>query len=345
MSLPIIHEYKGMNNNEKRLLIAAEGFEDRAIHWIDGLNQDVLFCNAILCQYVPVRKSKLKIIKAAIEKRTENKPLIMKFNRFSPDGFERAFSEFCTKMIEYTDVYIDITVMSKFLIMILVFGLHSFEGRIHFIYSEPETWGPSKERFHRALSSRKKGNAVCLSSKGVGEIVRTSSLSSIIMQNEPSILIAGLSFNEMLVNLLINELNPEKLFLINQGCNRIPWREDAIELIHREIIESYGGQDRVIYKYELFEYDKVFDMLAEKYKQFWLTHRMIVSPTGYKTHAIAFGLFKLCCPDIHVEYPTPDSYSFKGYSEGEVVKTYEICIDNMSNTIARLTDEYDLQSL
>lgn len=156
------------------------------------------------------------------------------------------------------------------------------------------------------------------------------------------VLVAGLSFNEQIVNILVNDINPEKVFLINQGCQRDIWRENAIEEIHRSILEEYGYQKDVVSKFLLTEYDKVFEFLVKLYKKYWLTNRIILSPTGYKMHAISFAIMKILCPDIHIEYPTPESYLFEGYSCDEIKSIYELEFNNFEKCLSELYEQYKL---
>ncbi len=167
-------------------------------------------------------------------------------------------------------------------------------------------------------------------------------LSSVVMQKNPAVLIAGLSFNEQIVNILVNDINPEKLYLINQGCLRDCWREAAIEHIHENILDEYSHQKDILTKFLLTEYDKVFEYIASIYKRYWLTNRIIVSPTGYKVHAISFALMKICCPDIHVEYPTPDSYIFEGYSSDEIECIYELGFERFEECLVDIYEKYAL---
>lgn len=340
--LPLIKEYKDVCDSENKLLIVSEGFEARALEWLKSLKDTVTFEKAIICKYEPARRSRYSEILTLVKKHTKKELVCLSYNRFEPTVFEGTLREELVDADIYTDIYIDITVMSKLLIMIVINELKKYQNNLHFIYSEPVKWGPSKEQYERAMKERKKGSAICLSSVGVGDIVRTPALSSVVMQKNPAVLIAGLSFNEQIVNILVNDISPEKIFLINQGCQRDGWREEAIEEIHRGILDEYSYQSDVISKFLLADYDKVFEYLVKIYKRYWLTNRIIISPTGYKVHAIAFALIKICCPDIHVEYPTPDSYLFDGYSSDEVQCVYELSFSDFEKSLKEIYKSYEL---
>ena len=59
-------------------------------------------------------------------------------------------------------------------------------------------------------------------------------------------------------------------------------------------------------------------------------------------HAVACALIKNCCPDIHVEYPTPESYLFETLSSDEVYAVHEIIFDTFNDLIRTLSCQYDL---
>ncbi|MDE7178237.1 MAG: hypothetical protein K2O59_10505 [Lachnospiraceae bacterium] len=340
--LPLVKECSTISASKNKLLIIAGGFETRTMAWLSNLDDAVMFEDAVICKYEPEKESKYLKVLELVKKHTKQEPSKLNYNRFEPTIFESKLRKLFSNINKYDDIYVDITVMSKLLIMIVINELRKYKNNLHIIYSEPVRWGPSEEEYKEAMSKRKNGGVICLSSVGVGDIVRTPALSSVVMQKNPVVLVAGLSFNEQIVNILVNDINPEKLFLINQGCQRDLWREDAIEKIHQSILDEYGYQKDVVSKYLLIEYDKVFEFLVKLYKRFWLTNRIILSPTGYKMHAVSFALMKILCPDIHIEYPTPESYLFDGYSDDEIKSIYELEFTDFEKCLSDLYEQYKL---
>lgn len=340
--LPELETFGRISISKSKMLIVAEGFETRTLAFLKSLDDEVMFEKIFICQYKPSKQAKKKQLLQLVKKHTQNKPIRLTYSRFEPTIFETELRDKLLDSDSYDDIYVDISVMSKLLIMIIINELRSYTNKLHIIYSEPEKWGPSREKYTSAMSARKNGSSICLSSIGVGDIVRTPALSSVVMQKNPVVLIAGLSFNEQIVNILVNEISPEKLFLINQGCQRDIWREEAIEDIHREILEEYQNQKDIVNKFLLTEYDKVFEYIVDIYKKYWLTNRIIISPTGYKMHAVSFAILKICCPDIHVEYPTPDSYLFDDYSNDKIECIHELEFDNFAGKLKEIYEFYKL---
>lgn len=340
--LPLVKEYSAIGISGTKLLIVAGGFETRTLAWLDRLEEPTMFDETIICKYGPEKKSRYLDVLKLVKKHTKTLPISLKYDRFEPTSFETQLRTYFLNADKYDDIYVDITVMSKLLIMIIINELRKYKNNLHLIYTEPIKWGPSEQQYKEAMGKRKNGSVICLSSVGVGDIVRTPALSSVVMQKNPVVLVAGLSFNEQIVNILVNDINPEKVFLINQGCQRDIWRENAIEEIHRSILEEYGYQKDVVSKFLLTEYDKVFEFLVKLYKKYWLTNRIILSPAGYKMHAISFAIMKILCPDIHIEYPTPESYLFEGYSCDEIKSIYELEFNNFEKCLSELYEQYKL---
>ena len=61
-----------------------------------------------------------------------------------------------------------------------------------------------------------------------------------------------------------------------------------------------------------------------------------------KMHAISFAIMKILCPDIHIEYPTPESYLFEGYSCDEIKAIYELEFRNFEKCLSELYEQYKL---
>ena len=114
--------------------------------------------------------------------------------------------------------------------------------------------------------------------------------------------------------------------------------------IHRDLIESYYGKKEIddIKSFDVTDYRSVFEYLASLYRNYCYSYRIVVSPTGCKMHTISCALLKLCCPDVHIEYPTPESYLFEEYSSDRISVIHEINITNLPVFIEELANEYSL---
>jgi hypothetical protein len=331
-------------NSGKKLLILAEGFETRSLSWISTKENELLFERVLICKYLYHIESKYDKLLIATKQHCLKEPETLDYDRFEPAIFENRLLEIINECKGYEEIVIDISVMSKLLILITMNSLMNFNGKLRIIYSEPEKWGPKKERYDKALADREINDSwISLSSIGISSVTRTPNLSSIIMQNCPTFLISFYSFNEQLLGALINEISPSKLQLINHSCKRQIWREGAMVKIHENLINEYFGNtiEQTI-SVNVLDYIAVFKGLANIYCKYCYDYRIVVSPTGGKVHAVAVALFKLCCPDVHIEYPTPESYLFEGYTSADTHAIHQIVFEFFYNFIADLSNEYGL---
>jgi len=329
--------------SKKKILILAEGFEARALSWINSEYNTLIFNRTFICKYLFHKQTRFNEVYNATKKHSTIKPEILEYDRFNPTVFENKILELINQCNDYEEIFIDISVMSKMLIMIILNSLKYFKGNLIIIYSEPETWGPSENMCIEALEKRKIGSWISLSSVGVGDVVRTPNLSSIIMQNYPTFLITFLSFNEQLFGSLINEISPSKIQLINRSCKQQEWREKIMEKIHDDVINEYFGNDiEPIISADVLDYVTVFNKIANIYREQCYDYRIIISPTGGKIHTIAVALLKICCSDIHIEYPTPESYLFTDYSSEKTKAIHQIMFNNFNKFTSDLSIEYGL---
>lgn len=330
------------NSPEKKLFIVSEGFEKRSLYWISEEGNNTVFEETIICRYSPSKISRFDEMLAMAKTHTTNEPIILDYNRFEPAVFEHNLKKTLEKLTDIEEIIIDISVMSKLLIMIIINCLGKYRGKVNILYTEPCSWGPKQEVYNDMVKNKTYGTCIGLSSIGVGNVVRTPKLSSIVMQSCPILAIVFLSFNEQLINVLINEISPGKIQVFNHRCSSALWREEAMYAIHRDLIEENlnpGCQEDIV-SFELTDYKAVFEALAEIYRNNCYDYRIVISPTGCKLHAVACSLLKLCCPDIHIEYPTPESYLFEGYSSDEIRCVHEISFYDLERTVKELRAEY-----
>lgn len=344
MSLPELQHAQSLSVGKGRILVIAEGFEPRSLSWIKSQYNDKLYRHAVICKYSPSKRDRFEEMKQEVTSRTEKPPIVIEFNRFDPTEFEQNFvKQMAMLLTDDYEIVIDISAMSKMLIMIIINVLRDYENDLRVIYTEPKTWKPSEEEYRAALENVKKyGSRIALSSIGVFDITRTPRLASVVMQNAPTLLVAFTSSNEQALSALFNEVVPSAALLINAKSDREPWREEAAIQINQRVMNDFRIYKTTVDSFDLLDYISVFECLAEIYRTNCYSRRIIISPTGGKIHAIACALIKACCQDIHVEYPTPESYHFDDYSSNEVNATYEICFPKFRFLIKRIAQEYNL---
>jgi len=331
-----------ISDSSKKLLVLAEGFESRSLSWISDKQNKLHFNRALICKYRFHSKTNFDKVLSATKQHCSNEPEILEYDRFEPTVFERKIQAIADECRDYNEIIIDISVMSKLLVLIVIYSFIHFNGKLRIVYTEPETWGPTHERYMEALANKeKKYSWVSLSSKGISNVTKTPNLSSIIMQNSPSLLVSFYSFNEQLLGALINEISPSKLQLINHFCNRQKWREEAMVKIHENVIQEFFGESiEETFSAHVLDYIAVFEKLADIYNKHCYNYRIIISPTGGKVHALAVALLKLCCPDVHIEYPTPESYLFEDYTSEKTHAVHQIVFEKFNHFITDLSSKF-----
>ena len=336
------------NKNDNSILIISEGFETRSLHYVKLCKKaGKKYKSVLLFDNYPVRKSRKKELREILLHITSDIREIQ-FNRYELASHEKDIVENIQTVVSDSDeVTVDISVMSKILIISIIYFLRNYNNIVRIIYTEPEGYAPSKVAFEN-----KRANLTTISqfpSVGVYDVVRTPRLSSSVMQDRPSITIGFTSFNERLIRALLSTLGPGRLFLIGSVPPRLKWHAEATQFVHREIIEEYTN-DNPINRDDLLltrrastlDYRQTFQLLKEIYIKHCFTSRIILAPTGSKMQAVACGLIKSCCPDVHVEYPTPESFFVDGYSSEAVHMTHELCLEGYSELVTSIAEYYKL---
>jgi hypothetical protein len=352
--LPMVEKLNNCFSSGKRLLVLSEGFEERSLSYINECRH-ITIDKIILCKYSPIRKSsKYEQIRSIILSKFKNSQItILEFDRFNPLDFEVKFHLECSKLDKIDEIIIDISVMSKYLIMQIFCTLSNYTGKIRIVYAEPFFHAPSEEEYNRI--SDKLSNATILPDEiavfpsfGVHNVIRTPLLTSIVMQKSPVLLLAFLSFNEQLIRSLLLEFSPMHLYLINGVSSYYQWKEKAMADIHRYIRKEYQYDNPLDLngylqrKSNMLNYIETFDLLASIYREKCIDYRIVLAPTGTKMQTLGCALIKLCCPDIHIEYPIPESYYIDGYSSSAIRQIHQVVFNNLPELIRIISEQYQL---
>jgi hypothetical protein len=184
--------------DQKRLFIGAYGFEKRSLGWLrHQLNPSLT--TAIVFNYKhPKGKNKIAELRRELTrlgaKRHRDLECDVRFPYPIEDVLDVEFKD-----LGYDEVVLDITAMTKLLILACLCKLSQFSRSVRVVYSEARNYSPNRQQFDAAV---KKGMAVLTKfpSRGAESIVRLRCLSSIRMQGQPVTLVAFTSFNEHLVS-------------------------------------------------------------------------------------------------------------------------------------------------
>jgi hypothetical protein len=132
---------------------------------------------------------------------------------------------------------------------------------------------------------------------------------------------------------LLNETNAQKLFLIEsiRDPEKNSWRLDAIRWINRGL-RTYVTP--VCYELDASDINANIGLLDKIYNEYYLTHKIAISPTGGKLQAMATFCLKSMHPDIHIVYPVVKEFE-QDYTEGYLPHS-EIFFPNFEDYFKRL---------
>lgn len=307
---------------ENSLYIGVAGFEDRCFTFLEKcIEKNKIFRYIIGIKYEPVDKNnRIEYFKDLASKSTiENTFELIVYNRFNPEDFSNIIQDL-KKLINLTeDIFIDISGMSKFLIVVLLYGLREYSGNIHIVYCEADIYHPSKEEYDVKKESLPKETPPSFLTTNVYKIITTTELSSISMQGYPLLIIAFPTFNYIEMYALLNEITPQYLVLI-EGKPREKhnhWRLNAVRDINSKIDIDFKPNIKGISKKEVstFDYTETIEILNTIYSEYKYTHKCIIAPTGSKLQTLGVLFFKQMYPEIQLVYPVTTEFS-KEYTKG-----------------------------
>ncbi len=340
MSLPDLHQAKLLSTNGRRLYIAAYGFEQRSTGWAKSQASSPILNEAYVINYTPTKGlNKVDELRIELNRLGIDYPHEIEFDLTEPDKLESTLEKEFRSINEFEEVIVDVTAMTKYLILVCLCKLQHFSGTLRIVYSEAESYSPSLNEYQKASTDSK--SLAYFPSHGFKNILRAKCLSSIRMQGQPVAVVAFTSFNEQLVRHMLGTISPYRLIFINGKCPdvNLRWRDLAIQEIHRKLIEDYRSSNplneetgMLLRQASTLKYTETLRELEAIHKEFGNYERIIVAATGSKMQTIGLFFAKMKYPDIHIEYPTPDSYFFDGLSKG-VRAVHEVVLPSFSNWV------------
>ena len=301
--------------------IGSVGFEDRSFSFLKTIvNSDKKIETVIGIEYRPFnprnRREEFETLGSKAALRNDVEWLI--YDRFDPEKFYHDFKQKKKLINETANVIIDISGMSKFLIVVLLDIFKDFNGNVIVIYSEAETYYPKFEEFE-SKKSEMLGITPTFLTKDLYNIALTTSLSSITMQNFPLLMIAFPTFNYKELIALLNELTPQYLIefegVPHKEDNR--WRLEAVRWINSNIDKDFILKiDEIIHEeLSTFDYEGTVTTLDKICMKYRYTHKCVIAPTGSKLQTLGVFIFKQLHPEVQVVYPVTKEFA-EEYTEG-----------------------------
>jgi hypothetical protein len=326
--LPSVVRFDPSLMNYTDILIAAGGFEDRAL--VSSIVvQPSAIARAVLLRYKPDdQRNRLEELRNRLRGNgfCVGDDDVLDFDRYDPEGFSETFRD---RLLAAgaERVVLDISAMSKLAILLCLDVCRELNLETSIIYSEAETKGPSREQYQLARVEKNLHRPSIQLYTGIHGVIHVARLSSVAMQGQPSAAIAFMSFNELLTQALLNAVFPSRLFLINSRSPTWQWRESATAWIHEQLRAEWPAEDNPIELMSItnselpkrtasaLDYKEALKLLLGLYWELAVDHRILLAPTGSKMQTVACFLTRALHPDIHIEYPTPEGF-FENYSSG-----------------------------
>ena len=210
-------------------------------------------------------------------------------------------------------VYVDVSAMSRMLIVQLIVAVTT--GRrgcrgVKVLYTEAEEYPPSREEVQAQGAERAKNEEVVDSyiSSGVWELAAVPELSAFAAQAEAVRLVVFPSFNPAQLRLLLQELQPTFVDLVNgvpPGAEN-SWRTDAIQEGNVGAIK--GLRNVTNHQTSTLDYRETLRLILALYDERSAFDKVVCAPSGSKMQSVAVGLARTFLTDTQIVYPTPQEF-------------------------------------
>ncbi|MCL4519879.1 MAG: hypothetical protein M1587_11860, partial [Thaumarchaeota archaeon] len=213
--LPVLTDGRFDDISLKSLYVASYGFEERSLGWTNSLiDSKSRVSDSLIFNYVhPRGRNRVADMRRNLKKIGEVSMHEISYDLLSPQGTEDSISESLRLFEDKDEIIIDISSMTKLLILVTLCKLQNFPRQVRIVYSEAEDYAPSRATYERAKKAMKQ--IANMPSRGFYNLVRAECLSSTRMQGQPITMFAFTSFNEQLVRHVLGSISPNRLILIN----------------------------------------------------------------------------------------------------------------------------------
>ncbi len=308
---PEMVDFSQQSIGSRDVLICCAGFEDRSLRALDiaSIKSGAGFV-CILINYHPLSEDNRHDDFIRLLSRANVKVVELDYDRRHPAGFGKVVSDALHRGCG--DVFIDISGMSRFLIVQLLVALGRDRRLLHrmsVIYTEALRYYPSQGECQEIMNQDNGDNMLYKSfflSSGVIDLMLIPELSSIALQGQPVRLVAFPSFNVDQLAALRGEVQPSFLCLLNGIPPRAEnsWRPEAISTLN-QVGRIVGHAE---FDVSTFDYRETLDLLVKIYESHGRYEKLIISPTGSKLQTVAVGIFKIFMTDVQVVYPVPKTF-------------------------------------
>ena len=312
MAWPELGQAKSLVVDGKSCLVLAAGFEDRSLTALSMICRNSGSFHVFLIRYLPYLDQNQESQIVAVCRDVGASVQILEYDREQPAGIG---AEIAQRVESYDEVYIDISAMSRLLIVQTIVGVLELRRTIHILYTEALSYPPEEQEFRDRISSE--GPAPTFLSNGIFEVVSTPELSSVSMMGRPIRLVSFPSFDKSQLSNLVQEIQPTHNDVVHgtPPSRLLSWRSRAIGRLNEATISSLQHAD--VHEVSTLDYRETIRLILELYARYSAFDRIVIAPTGSKMQAVAIGILRSALPDLQIVYPTPLEFvNPSRYTEG-----------------------------
>lgn len=298
--------------DSKDCVVAAMGFEERALAGLLRACDGSRGFHVALIRYLPRLEQNQEDEFLALGRAYDLHVEEFEYNRERPAGMG---PELANYVAEFDKVYVDISGMSRLLIVQTLAALVEASLNCVLLYTEAETYPPLKSEYEGA--HRDDGSRPSFISSGIIEVVSTPELSSVAMLGSAIRLVSFLSFDSSHLSNLVQEIQPAHTDVVHGRSphEELRWRTDAVVQVNETTVKMLRGV--ATHETCTFDYRQTLDLLLDLYDQHSTFDRIVVAPTGSKMQAVAIGIVRGFLCDLQIVYPTPREFLEPSrYTEG-----------------------------
>ena len=293
-------------------LVLCGGFEDRAIGVLRCFEvaQDLTI---ILVRYLPEYPENRDedILEWAKRKGGDVRECI--YDRQAPAGGGEAVVD---RLRGADHVFVDVSGMSRLLIVQIVVALVEAGFRFTIVYAEAAQYFPTEAEFEEEFEISGNERSLEFLSSGIFEVAATPELGSVSMLGEATRLVVFPSMEKVQIKNLLQEVQPTYVDVVHglPPLDRNRWRRGAVERVNASALKGQTGVST--HEASTLDYRDTLRVLLQIYAERSTFDRMLVAPTGSKMQAVAVGLVRAVLTDLQVVYPTPQVLNASHYTKG-----------------------------
>ena len=316
---PGVEPFIGLQLSSDDCLILAMGFEERCAGALSRFCSRGRGFNVIPIRYLPSIEENREDECRDLCRGADADVVELEYDRQNPSSMGL---KLCEVANSFDRIFVDISSMSRLLIVQIVSAFVEAGAEFDVLYSEAEVYPPGQLDYQSAVNVSHSKPAFL--SSGVFEIASCSELSSASMLGSAVRLVSFPSFDPSQLSNLVQEVQPSH----NDVVHGIPlrtelsWRHQAIKELNQSVL---GSLERVsFHKASTLDYRQTLKSIVSIYQQHSVFDRIVIAPTGSKMQAFAIGILRGILSDLQIVYPTPLEFLDPGHHTTGIREIYRV---------------------